>query len=102
MTALLDRLKYLRSLELPPDIGQGLHPDRLLKFAREGAVAPVSLLNDFGERRRIATLAAQTADLSITVTDATISLNALCGLARMRRALSHHVSMIEMIHLHIA
>lgn len=59
MTALLDRLKYLRSLDLPPNLGHGLHPDRLLKFAREGAVAPVSLLNDFGERRRIASLAAQ-------------------------------------------
>lgn len=67
MTALLDRLKYLRSLNLPPNLGHGLHPDRLLKFAREGAVAPVSLLNDFGERRQIATVAAQMADLSITL-----------------------------------
>ena len=74
MMALLDRLKYLRSLDLPSDLGHGLHPDRLLKFAREGAVAPVSLLNDFGERRRIATLAAQMADLSITTTDATIAM----------------------------
>ena len=74
MTALLDRLKYLRSLNLPPNLGHGLHPDRLLKFAREGAVAPVSLLNDFGDRRRIATLAAQMADLSITLTDATIAM----------------------------
>ena len=74
MTALLARLKYLRALDLPPDLGQGLHPDRLVKFAREGAVAPVSLLNDFGERRRIATLAAQMTDLSITITDATIAM----------------------------
>jgi len=74
MTALLDRLNYLRSLDLPSNLGHGLHPDRLLKFAREGAVAPVSLLNDFGERRRIATLAAQMADLSITITDATIAM----------------------------
>ena len=72
MSALLDRLNYLRALDLPSDIGQGLHPDRLVKFAREGAVAPVSLLNDFGERRRIATLAAQMTDLSITITDAAI------------------------------
>ena len=34
MTALLDRLKYLRSLNMPPNLGHGLHPDRLLKFAR--------------------------------------------------------------------
>ena len=37
-------------------------------------MAPVSLLNDFGERRRIATLAAQMMDLSFTVTDATIAM----------------------------
>jgi hypothetical protein len=72
MHALLERLKYLRALNLPPDLGEGLHPDRLIKFAREGAVAPVSLLNDFGERRRIATVAAQMADLSITITDVAI------------------------------
>ena len=74
MTALLERLNYLRTLDLPPDLGQGVHPDRLLKFAREDAVAPVSLLNDFGERRRVATLAAQMMDLSFTVTDATIAM----------------------------
>lgn len=74
MTALLDRLTHLRSLDLPPNLGHGLHPLRLLKFARAGAVAPVSLLNDFGERRRIAALAAQMADLSITITDATIAM----------------------------
>lgn len=74
MTALLDRREFLRSLDLPPVLGQGVHPDRLAKFAREGAIAPVSLLNDFGERRRIATLAAQMIDLSITITDATIAM----------------------------
>ena len=74
MTALLDRLKYLRALNLPSNLGQDLHPDRLIKFAREGAVASVSLLNDFGERRRIATLGAQMVDLSITITDATIAM----------------------------
>ncbi len=32
-------MKYLRALDLPPDLGQGMHPDRPVKFAREGAVA---------------------------------------------------------------
>ena len=76
MAALLDRLKYLRALDLPPDLGQSLHSYRLIKFAREGAVAPISLLNDFGERRRIATLAAQMMDLSFTITDAAIAMSA--------------------------
>ncbi len=74
MNALLERLKYLRALDLPPDLGQGLHPARLTKFAREGAVAPISLLNDFGDRRRIATVSAQMMDLSITITDTAIAM----------------------------
>ncbi len=57
--ALLERLRYPRSLDLPEDLGQNLHPVRLARFAREGAVAPISSLNGFGHRRRIATLAAR-------------------------------------------
>ncbi|MDG1372161.1 MAG: Tn3 family transposase [Paracoccaceae bacterium] len=74
MNALLERLKYLRALNLPDDLGQDIHPARLTKFAREGAIAPVGLLNDFGERRRIATLAAQMMELSVTITDASIAM----------------------------
>ena len=60
------------SLNLPLDLGQDIHPVRLFKFAREGAVAPLSLLNDFGERRRIATVGAQMLELQVTLTDAAI------------------------------
>lgn len=71
--ALLERLRFLREIDLPTDLGQDIHPARLTKFAREGAVAPVHLLNDFGERRRIATLAAQLAELNVMLTDAAIA-----------------------------
>ncbi|PHQ82079.1 MAG: transposase [Thalassobium sp.] len=74
MHALLARIRYVRELNLPPDLGQDIHPMRLTKFAREGAVAPLSLLNDFGERRRIATVAAQLLDLQVMLTDAAISM----------------------------
>ncbi|WP_419902887.1 Tn3 family transposase [Kiloniella sp.] len=73
MLALLERLTFVRSLELPSALGQNIHPDRLKKFAREGMVAPTQLLSDFGERRRIATLAAQLAELNIVLTDASIA-----------------------------
>lgn len=72
--ALLERLDFLRQIELPARLGQDIHPVRLTKFAREGAVAPVSLLQDFGHRRRIATLSAQVAELSIVLTDTAIAL----------------------------
>jgi hypothetical protein len=72
--ALLERLKFVRALGLPPDLGHDIHPARLLKFALEGAVAPAHLLSDFGERRRLATLAAQMSEINIVLTDASIAL----------------------------
>ena len=74
MHGLLDRLTYVRALDLPRDPGQAIHPARLAKFAREGAVAPVTMLNDFGERRQIAALAAQISALETTLTDAAITM----------------------------
>jgi TnpA family transposase len=71
---LLDRLTFVRALHLPADLGQDIHPARLSRFAREGAVAPAHLLKDFGERRRIATLAAQMAEINIVLTDAAIAM----------------------------
>ena len=64
----------MRALGLPRDLGEAIHPVRLTKFAREGAVAPLTLLNDFGERRRVASLAAQMSELETTLTDATVAL----------------------------
>ena len=72
--ALLERLRYLRSLDLTEGLGQNLHPVRLTRFAREGAVAHISSLNGFGYRRRIATLAAQMMELAVTITDAAIAM----------------------------
>ena len=74
MQGLLERLKQVRALGLPRDLGEAIHPARLAKFAREGAVAPLTLLNDFGERRRVASLAAQISELETTLTDAAIAL----------------------------
>ena len=71
---LLERLTFVRELHLPVDLGQDIHPILLSKFAREGAVAPTHLLKDFGERRRIATLAAQMSEISIILTDASIAM----------------------------
>lgn len=72
--ALLARLKFVRGLGLPANLGEDIHPVWLTKFAREGAVAPTHLLSDFGERRRIATLAAQMTELNVVLTDASIAL----------------------------
>ena len=57
MLGLLERLRFVRAIALSRNLGDNIHPGRLAKFAREGAVAPVNLLSDFGKRRRIASLA---------------------------------------------
>ena len=74
LRGLLDRLKFVRELGLPAELGDNIHPARLARFAREGAVAPINLLSDFGERRRIATLAAQVSELDTVLTDAAIAM----------------------------
>ena len=74
MVALLERLAFVRAIALPRHLGDNIHPARLAKFAREGAVAPVNLLSDFGKRRRIASLAAQMLELETTLTDSAIAL----------------------------
>ena len=74
MLALLERLTFVRAIALPRHLGDNIHAARLAKFAREGAVAPVNLLSDFGKRRRIASLAAQMLELETTLTDSAIAL----------------------------
>ena len=74
MLALLERLTFVRAIALPRHLGDNIHPAGLAKFAREGAVAPVNLLSDFGKRRRIASLAAQMLELETTLTDSAIAL----------------------------
>ena len=74
MLALLERLTYVRAIALPRHLGDNIHPARRAQFAREGAVAPVNLLSDFGSRRRIASLAALMLELETTLTDAAIAL----------------------------
>ena len=74
MLALLERLTFVRAIALPRHLGDNIHPARRAQFGREGAVAPVNLLSDFGKRRRIASLAAQMLELETTLTDAAIAL----------------------------
>ena len=74
MLALLERLTFVRAIALPRHLGDNIHPARRAQFAREGAVAPVNLLSDFGKRRRIASLAARMLELETTLTDAAIAL----------------------------
>ena len=74
LDGILDRLEFVRALSLPQELGEDIHPARLARFAREGRVAAIDLIEDFGERRRIATVAAQVWELETVLTDAAIAV----------------------------
>ncbi len=74
LDGILDRLEFVRAVSLPSELGQDIHPARLSRFAREGRVAAIDLIEDFGERRRIATVAAQVWELETVLTDAAIAV----------------------------
>jgi hypothetical protein len=54
----IDRLKTIENLNLPEDLGQEVHQNRLLKIAREGAQMTAQHLRDLEPVRRHATLVA--------------------------------------------
>ena len=74
LNGILERLEFVRALSVPSDLGQDIHPTRLAKFAHEGRAAAIDLIEDFGERRRTATVAAQLWELETVLTDAAIAV----------------------------
>ncbi|MEN3177291.1 DUF4158 domain-containing protein [Gluconobacter sp. OJA] len=71
---LLDRLAYLRAIELPVTIGNAIHADRLRQLIREGRASSVQLIGRYTPSRRRATLAAMILDLETRLTDAVLDI----------------------------
>jgi TnpA family transposase len=71
----IERLKELRALNLPKDLGRDVNADRLLRMAREGAQMAVYQLKDYERLRRHATLVAIALDISATLTDQILDLH---------------------------
>jgi len=86
----INRLKALRSLQLPEGIEKTIQEDRLFKMAREGAKMTPKDLSVFESKRRYATLVAIALDAEITVTDQIIKLNEHILGIMFSRAKRHH------------
>ena len=71
----LARLRAVRALDLPADLGRDVHQNRLLRLAREGAQTAVFQLQEYGPLRRYATLVAILLDTMATLTDETLDLH---------------------------
>jgi hypothetical protein len=71
----LGRLRAVRALELPADLGRNVHQNRLLRLAREGAQTAVFQLQEYEPLRRYATLVAILLDTTATLTDEILDLH---------------------------
>lgn len=74
LVALLERLDFVRSLEIDMSCKARIHPDRWKQIVLEGKVTPSWLAADFNANRRRATIAAQIISLSETLTDEAVSM----------------------------
>ncbi len=74
LMTILDRLAYLRAIGLDPKVTELVSEWRFRQLAREGAAAPAFLLDEYGPRRRRATLVAQLLDLETRLSDAAVSM----------------------------
>lgn len=71
----IERLRCLHKLELPDEVGLGIHRNRLLKMSREGAQMTPRDLGKFENNRRHATLTALALEATATLTDEIIDLH---------------------------
>ena len=71
----IERLRAWQFLNLPEDIEKGVHQNRLLKIAREGAQMTSSDLMKFEPARRYATLVAIAIESTATIIDEIIDLH---------------------------
>lgn len=71
----INRLKAIKEINLPKDIGKDIHQNRLLKIAREGRQMTPQHLRDFEESRRYATLVAILLETKASIIDEIIEMN---------------------------
>ncbi|HET6519748.1 MAG TPA: DUF4158 domain-containing protein, partial [Geminicoccaceae bacterium] len=71
---LLDRLRLVRGVDLPPEAGARVHEERLRRFVREAHTADAHQLGRYAPRRRRALLVALVLDLEARLTDAALDM----------------------------
>ena len=74
LTEIIERLAYVRKMQLDPKLGRSIHEHRFRQLVRQGAVAPAFLLSDYSLRRRRATLTAQVIDLETRLSDTAVEM----------------------------
>ena len=71
---LLDRLRLVRSIGLPPETAERVHEERLRQLVREGQASDAYQLGRYAAHRRRAILVATVLDLEARLTDAVLDM----------------------------
>jgi len=91
----IERLRAVRSLELPEGLERSIHQNRLLKLAREGSQMTAQHLRDLEPLRRYATLVAVVLDTHSTLIDEIIDLHDRILGTLFSRARRHHAERFQ-------
>ncbi len=91
----IERLRAIRSLELPEGLERNVHQNRLLKLAREGSQMTAQHLRDLEPLRRYATLVAVVLDTRSILIDEIIDLHDRILGALFSRAKRHHAERFQ-------
>ena len=87
--ALLDRLRFVRDIGVPPEAAARIHDDRFQQLVREGRISDAHQISRYVAHRRRAILVAAVLDLETRLTDAVLDMSdkLIGGLfARARKA----------------
>jgi hypothetical protein len=91
----LERLTFLRSLDVPVTWSARVHPNRLKQIAREGASTDVAHLRTFGPARRYATLVAAVLDAMTVLTDEALEMHERVLGQQFRKAERRHLDIFQ-------
>ena len=91
----LERLTFLRSLEIPTSWSARLHQNRLVQIAREGANTDVTHLRAFSQDRRYGTLVAGVLDSMMVLIDEVLEMHERFLGQQFKKAERRHLSRFQ-------
>ena len=71
---ILDRLRQVRKIGIPPDLADRIHADRFRQYVREGRASPAYMIERYTPSRRHATLLAFLIDVEERLTDSALEM----------------------------
>ncbi len=91
----INRLSYIKSLNLPSVLDKNVHHGRLIKLAKEGRNMPASEIQKFETNRRLATVTAVVLETKSSIIDEIIELNDKIFGSIFNKAKNSHINELQ-------